>query len=150
MLVLGVEPGVQEPCWQDLQPGRFSQLQYAKCPMHSVGSAPLLTYLPTPTAQGTLLALVGEIFGIKTSFLGKIASNMARVSLLAFSWLLRLHHRLTCTLVVPLQIAMDTVVKTANDNHLRPWMQMCKVGRLSSMCHHDNFVHTLTPCAVCM
>ena len=54
-----------------------------KCPMHSVGSAPLFTYLPTPTAQGTLLALVGEIFGIKTSFLGKIASNMARVSL---SW----------------------------------------------------------------
>ena len=54
------------------------------------------------TAQGDIVNIFAELFGIKIGYHGKLVSNLARVR-------------------------MDSVVETANDNHLRPWMDMLAV-----------------------
>ena len=67
------------------------------------------------TAQGHIAKIFSEMFGVSIGYQGKIVSNLARVR-------------------------MDTVVETANDNHLRPWMWMLDVRRRSL---------PPCPCAVC-
>jgi nucleoside-diphosphate-sugar epimerase len=52
--------------------------------------------------QGSISAIVAEMFGIKYDFMGNIKSKLAT------------------------SIAMKAVAETANDKHLQPWSQLCK------------------------
>jgi nucleoside-diphosphate-sugar epimerase len=52
--------------------------------------------------QGSISDILGELFGIKTGFMGTLKSKLAT------------------------SIAMKAVAETANDKHLQPWSQLCK------------------------
>lgn len=53
--------------------------------------------------QGSVNKLLESIFGIKTGFMGSIKSKLAT------------------------SVAMKTVAETANEKHLKPWSDLCKV-----------------------
>lgn len=55
--------------------------------------------------QGTVNKLLEPIFGIKTDFMGFLKSKAATT------------------------VAMKTVAETANEKHLKPWSELCKVNR---------------------
>ena len=92
----------------------------------------------TGTDQGKINAVLGELFGIKTGFHGKMLSNFARVRAcpLISVCLLRLHPSpfapalpcpaLPSALPSPRQMAMNTAVDTANEKHLAPWTQLLR------------------------
>jgi len=56
------------------------------------------------TTQGTIAQLLEKIFGIKTSFLGFLASKAAT------------------------SLAMKAVAEHANEKHLKPWSDLCKAS----------------------
>lgn len=60
------------------------------------------------TDQGKVAKLLEAIFGIKSGFMGNLASNLAT------------------------GIAMKTVAETANDKHLKPWSDLCKQQGISN------------------
>ena len=64
--------------------------------------------------QGSICKLLEEMFGIKTDFKGNIASKLATA------------------------IAMKDVAETANEMHLQPWSEICKVIVYIDL-HRDNF-----------
>jgi nucleoside-diphosphate-sugar epimerase len=57
------------------------------------------------TNQGSVNKLLEEMFGIKTDFKGNIASKLATA------------------------VAMKTVAEAANEMHLKPWSDICKVNK---------------------
>eukprot|EP01120_Amphizonella_sp_Union-15-10_P008788 TRINITY_DN3228_c0_g3_i2.p1 TRINITY_DN3228_c0_g3~~TRINITY_DN3228_c0_g3_i2.p1 ORF type:complete len:369 (+),score=81.39 TRINITY_DN3228_c0_g3_i2:55-1161(+) len=59
------------------------------------------------TNQGSVAKLLEEIFGIKTSFLGKIQSQLATT------------------------VSMKTVADVANDKHLKPWSELCRANNIN-------------------
>jgi len=58
------------------------------------------------TNQGSIAQLLEKIFGIKTSFLGFLASKAAT------------------------SVAMKMVAEHANEKHLKPWSDLCKAGNI--------------------
>lgn len=60
------------------------------------------------TDQGKINAMLEELFGIKTGFLGKLVSNLARMRL-------------------------ADVVDDANDKHMQPWADLCAVRAMFSL-----------------
>jgi len=60
------------------------------------------------TSQGSINQFIEAIFGIKTSFLGKLQSTLAT------------------------KVAMKVVADTANDKHLKPWSDLCKNANIST------------------
>ena len=59
------------------------------------------------TTQGTMSAILGKLFGIKTDFYGKLISNFARLNL-------------------------ASVVEEANDKHMQPWTELCSAHNIRS------------------
>lgn len=55
------------------------------------------------TDQGSVNVLLSDIFGIKTSCMGTIKTNLAKAAL-----------------------SMKKVAETANEKHLTPWSELCK------------------------
>jgi len=60
------------------------------------------------TTQGSVASLLETLFGIKTGFLGTMASKMAT------------------------SVAMKTVAEAANDKHLKPWSDLCKKHNITT------------------
>eukprot|EP00055_Hartaetosiga_balthica_P002925 m.5781 g.5781 ORF g.5781 m.5781 type:complete len:365 (-) comp2477_c0_seq1:1019-2113(-) len=57
------------------------------------------------TTQGTLNALLEQLYGIKTGFLGSMLSNLAKMN-------------------------MSAVVDESNDKHMQPWSEMCRESEI--------------------
>lgn len=60
------------------------------------------------TDQGAIAGHLEKIFGIKSSFMGSIASKLATA------------------------VAMKTVAETANEKHLKPWSDLCKAAGITN------------------
>jgi len=60
------------------------------------------------SSQGSVCGLLEGLFGIKTGFLGTMASKMAT------------------------SVAMKTVAEAANDKHLKPWSDLCKKHNITT------------------
>jgi len=61
------------------------------------------------TDQGSVNALLADIFGIKVSCMGSIKTNLAKATL-----------------------SMKRVAETANEKHLTPWSELCKAQKITN------------------
>lgn len=85
-----------------------------------------------PPDQAKINAVLEDIFHIRTGFIGKLVSNLARVRPDAFFAAGDLTALCSCCLplfiaVSGLQMRLGDVVDDANEKHLQPWADLCAV-----------------------